>query len=606
MKLGTKIIFAAVGAVLLAVIITQVVHRSVLRRREIELTHQTMRLVITEAEQMRQHASELFARGAYDRPKLLAEFQQGGELQASTLYSTIPIVATWTAIQRAAEKEGFDFRIPKHQPRNPRNTPTPAEAEILKYLADGSHEEYFQVDTKNKELVYARPIVLTADCLACHGDPKSSPTGDGKDLVGGPMEGWKTGETHGAFVLKAKFNAVDAVVWAGMFKAIFWVLPGVMLIAGGFFLLNRRMILGPLSQAIDEIQSTSDQTTVAAREIASASQSLAEGAGAQAASLEESSASLEEMATMTQRNAEHAAQSKDLSQLSRQAADAGLERLEEMRHTLDGIKMAVAEMTTVVREMHGSSQEVSKILKTIDEIAFQTNLLALNAAVEAARAGEAGMGFAVVADEVRNLAQRSAAAAKDTADKIQVSLQRSDQGVAFSEKVVQSLGDVEATAHKVESGFQDIVTRINSLDTMLGQIALASKEQSQGIAHIQTAVSQLDHVSQSNAAISEETSSAAHELVSQAEMVRQVSFSLRQMVQGEHAAATEVLPPAPPAVAEPLILPPQPMVNLARGKPATNGNGQGNGRGPASRGKLAVIGAAAGQGLPLENDFKDF
>jgi methyl-accepting chemotaxis protein len=225
MKLGTKIILAALGAVLVTVIIALTVQRSVLRAREIELTRQTMRLVITEAEEMRRHASALYERGAYDRPKLLAEYKERGDLTNTTLYQTIPIVATWTAIQRAAEKESFNFRVPKHQPRNPRNAPTPAEEDILRHLADGKHPEYFKLDTEKKEIVYARPIVLTPDCLTCHGDPKNSPTGDGKDLVGGPMENWQAGEVHGAFVLKTPFTAVDAVVRAGMFQALLWILP---------------------------------------------------------------------------------------------------------------------------------------------------------------------------------------------------------------------------------------------------------------------------------------------------------------------------------------------------------------------------------------------
>src|SRR5208337_2106308 len=140
------------------------------------------------------------------------------------------------------------------------------------------------------------------------------------------------------------------------------------------------------------------------------------------------------------------------------------------------------EMTDAMKEVKAASDDIAKIIKTIDEIAFQTNILALNAAVEAARAGEAGMGFAVVADEVRNLAQRSAQAAKETANKIENSIQKSQRGAQISEKVTASL--------------QQIVVKARQVDELVAGIATASNEQTQGIAQINTAVSQMDKVAQ--------------------------------------------------------------------------------------------------------------
>ena len=235
-----------------------------------------------------------------------------------------------------------------------------------------------------------------------------------------------------------------------------------------------------LSGTVESLDGTANQ-------VAAASRSLAEGAGQQAASLEETGASLEEMASMTRRNADHAESAKSLSTQTRAAADNGSVDMQEMRHAMAEVKSA--------------SDDIAKIIKTINEIAFQTNILALNAAVEAARAGEAGLGFAVVADEVRSLAQRSAQAANETAGKIENSVQKTQRSAHISEKVSASL--------------EQIVVKARQVDELVAAIALASQEQARGISQVNSAVSQMDKVTQSNAASADQTASAANELSAQ-------------------------------------------------------------------------------------------
>ncbi len=247
--------------------------------------------------------------------------------------------------------------------------------------------------------------------------------------------------------------------------------------------------------------------------VATSSQSLAEGSSSQAASLEETSASLEELNSMTKRNAESAQQAKHAAGEARTSADTGSEHMKSMNTAMDAIK--------------ASSDDIAKIIKTIDEIAFQTNILALNAAVEAARAGEAGMGFAVVAEEVRALAQRSAQAAKETAAKIEDSVAKSQQGAQISAEVAKS--------------FVTIQQQIRNLDQLVGEIATASHEQHQGIGQVTGAVAQMDKITQSNASSSEETASASHELNSQATVLSEAVASLQALVGGgaHHDVQTE-------------------------------------------------------------------
>jgi methyl-accepting chemotaxis protein len=186
--------------------------------------------------------------------------------------------------------------------------------------------------------------------------------------------------------------------------------------------------------------------------------------------------------------------------------------MSEMKRAMDAIKV--------------SSNDISKIIKTIDEIAFQTNILALNAAVEAARAGEAGAGFAVVADEVRSLAQRSAQSSRETSSKIEEAIQKTAHGVQICEKVAESLGEIVDKAGKV--------------DVLVAEIAAASLEQNQGIGQVNSAVSQMDQVTQTNAASAEETAAAAEELNAQSIMMRENVGSLLMMVgRGKTNAAAE-------------------------------------------------------------------
>ncbi|MBK8167799.1 MAG: MCP four helix bundle domain-containing protein [bacterium] len=262
-----------------------------------------------------------------------------------------------------------------------------------------------------------------------------------------------------------------------------------------------RGITTVLRRVSRELGDGSRQVVAAATQVASAAQSLAQGASEQAASIEETSASIEEMSSVTTHNADNADRVNGLARQAREAAERGADDMRHMSEAMTAIK--------------SGSDDIARIIKTIDEIAFQTNILALNAAVEAARAGEAGRGFAVVAEEVRGLAQRSAQAARESAGRVGEAVDRTHQGVAINSKVAEALTEIVAHAREV--------------DELAAAVAGSSRQQSIGISQVNLAVGQMDKVTQSNAAGAEQSASAAEELNAQAEAMRVAVMDLEQL-----------------------------------------------------------------------------
>ena len=250
------------------------------------------------------------------------------------------------------------------------------------------------------------------------------------------------------------------------------------------FILVARKLTSPLQKAVDAIDEGSMRIQEASSQISSSSHTLSSGASEQAASIEETSSSLEEMSSMTRQNAANAGQANQIMQETNTRVGQANTAMEKLTRSMEAISLA--------------SEETSKIIKTIDEIAFQTNLLALNAAVEAARAGEAGAGFAVVADEVRNLALRAAEASRNTASLIEGTVTRVGDGVDLVTRTSEAFAAVSANSEKIGG--------------LIGEIAGASSEQAQGVGQINAAVSEMSAVTQQNAAIAEESASASEEI----------------------------------------------------------------------------------------------
>jgi len=265
-----------------------------------------------------------------------------------------------------------------------------------------------------------------------------------------------------------------------------------------------RGITRDLTQAANELGDGAQQVASAASQVSSSSQSLAQGSSEQAASLEETSASSEEINSMARKNTENSRAAAELVTRSEQ-------RFAQTNQSLD-------QMVVAMGDINAQSGKISKIIKVIDEVAFQTNILALNAAVEAARAGEAGMGFAVVANEVRNLAQRCAQAARDTAELIEESIAKSNDG--------------KVKVDQVAAAVRAITDEFGKVKILVDEVNHGSEEQTRGIEQVAGAVTQMEKVTQTTAASAQESAAAAEELNAQSEAVKQIVERLTAMVGG--------------------------------------------------------------------------
>lgn len=273
-----------------------------------------------------------------------------------------------------------------------------------------------------------------------------------------------------------------------------------LIIAGALFL--ARMISNPLLKAVNTISEANAEVINASDQIAASSTSLAEGSSEQASSVEEVSATLEQSTALINQNSDNAREASLLAQDANDAASVGNEKVQAL--------------TVSMTNISESSEKISKIIKTIDEIAFQTNLLALNAAVEAARAGEHGLGFAVVAEEVKNLAGRSALAAKETAEIIESSIEQVKAGNIITEQT--------------NDAFSGILGHIKKTSDLISEISVSAKEQSEGMSQISSAMAQVDQVTQHNASTSEEAAAAAEELNAQANAMLDTVAEVGRMV----------------------------------------------------------------------------
>jgi methyl-accepting chemotaxis protein len=340
------------------------------------------------------------------------------------------------------------------------------------------------------------PLVAVESCLDCHDT--------------------EVGAVLGAASVTVDTSHSDATVAAQTRNVVIACLFAVLATAALLGLIITRGVIQPVRQAAGTLISGARRTLEAASESRGAGDQIARNTSDQASSLQQTAASLQQVTAQTREFHQSAVDATETASRTATSAARGSE--------------AVARMTSAMQGIEQTAQETAKIVQTIDEIAFQTNLLALNAAVEAARAGDAGKGFAVVAEEVRNLAQRSAEAARGTADLLEGSQTQARDGVL----VVQDVAAVLA----------EIATQASQSSELIGGVCSGSDRQRQHVDEIASAMASLERVTQSTAASAQQSAASSADMTAMAEELRRVAGVLGDLV-GEAVASGEerVAPP---------------------------------------------------------------
>jgi len=581
-SLKTKVLASTVAGIAVVAVIIVSLYMNDMREMAQEAVLEKSRAVVLTAEATRNAMADRLQSGVITDLRVLAE-----TADRDTLLKAVPIITAIEVASKNAAANHYEFRVPKISPRNPANEPQGVELEVLRELESGTKDEI--VIYEKGQIRYFRPIVLSADCLVCHGDPAGK-----TDPVGGTMEGWKAGEVHGAFEIISSLKAAEENS-ARTRLNIIGFMAAVMLVLGVGLYFIIRAVLRPLGHYVQTFQqaSTGDLTVRAdagrqdevgriagffngfigtlegmVREVKGVTQTAHEVSDELAASSEETAASLHEITVNTEgmkdkivrldsevsASAKSAADVSDfinrlteLIQTQASAINQSSASIEEMSASIGNIAKASEEKLRIANELETSALDgqtemeeteqlikrvadsasvIMEMIQIIQDIASKTNLLAMNAAIEAAHAGDFGKGFAVVADEIRNLAESSAESART---------------------ITESLGEVgefikvsEASTARTGEVFSRIVGQIKEVSMSMSEMKSATAELSIGADQVLEALSSLVETTEEVKTSSSEMSERVSSISVAMQRVSEISADTKGGMEEQSLAMTEI------------------------------------------------------------------
>lgn len=530
-SLKWKLLFIAITGPLLVSFIMSVIQIKQIQEDNLTTLREKSKAIVIMAESAREEMSKKIGLG------IIKDFKN---IDRSNLLEAVPVITAINMANQNAKKSNYSLRVPKFFPRNPKNTPTAFEAEILKEIKNKDLYEKF-VQTED-DLHYFKPIKLTRDCLYCHGDPKGK-----KDPIGGIKEGWKAGEIHGAFEIISSLDEMKAAVKAAIIKSCTLTFFIILVVAGMVWLFMKKSILNPvkgiqtlihkigkgdltggienksedelgiiadelintqksLTQNILGLSKTSELMEESAKHLGQLSSDMSQSSKdttlqseSVAAASEELSSNMDSVAAAVEETATNVSMVADSAEEINQRISETAENTEKAKSISEEAVNQANEASLQVNRLGEAALEIGKTIELITEISEQTNLLALNATIESARAGEAGKGFAVVAEEIKKLAQQTYEA---------------------SEEVKKKIADINtstgATADQIKK-ISDVIVEVN--DIVIG-ISSSMEEQRISISEISDNVAQ---ASQGTQEVSENTAQASEASTEIAQSISKVN-----------------------------------------------------------------------------------
>jgi len=591
LSLGVRIIGLTLTIITLIVVVNNLVFIDKYRQSANDSMVDKAAAFTAVADEAKNHTGDLQADKVFSTEQLLSELaeqRQAAEDKGETfdytqarIFKTIPVVAGWYAAQEAAAREDIDFQISSFDARNPENEPDatqgdpdfeargPFTANLLTDLEaqveSGGEETISRIDESTNTLHYMRAIKLTQDCMLCHGDPATSPTGDGKDVLGFTMEDWSVGDMHGAYHVMMPLSAVDADVQEATASVLLFVVPMVIGAVILFIFALRYMFGKPVNNLIDrikdiaqgegdltqrvdvssndeigqlgtwfngfvtkihdviaEVAGATSEVAAASTEIAASAEEIAAGASEQSQQITQVSSAVEEMSASVVEVARKSADAANSANESGRIATDGGAVVNDTITGMRSINDAVSSSAASVQELGKRGEQIGEVITVINDIADQTNLLALNAAIEAARAGEHGRGFAVVADEVRKLADRTTKATEEIAGSIQAIQDETGLAVQKMNAGTEEVTTGVAKAEQAGDALKQIVASAQDVSSMVQSIAAAAEQQSAASEEVSRNIEQIAAVTRQTSDGTNQAAQAATQLSERAETLQRL------------------------------------------------------------------------------------
>jgi methyl-accepting chemotaxis protein len=564
LRLTWKVLLIIVcGPVLLAVIMAWL-HIGDIKESAVSGRLKESRSVVMMAESVREDMAQKHKMGVL-RP--LDELRE----DPARLLQAVPIVTAMNTAAAKAAEAGYELRVPKESPRNPKNAPNPLEKEVLAEFSRTGLAE--KVVIEKDRLLYFKPIRLSEDCLYCHGDPKGE-----KDPTGGVKEGWKAGEVHGAFVIVSSLKEANEAVTAAALNVSAWTLGILAFLAAMGWFLVRASVLTPLRDAgvfLERIASgdMTGELKVDRKDelgemqghlnhMAASLRIIVRDISERAKTLLGSSAELERMSDGLLTSAgELSAKSNTVATASEEMnanMNSVAAAMEEAATNVGTVATAAEEMSATIHEIAGNTdktrevtrravdkansasqrvdqlgvaaREIGKVTETITAISSQTNLLALNATIEAARAGEAGRGFAVVANEIKELANQTAAATEEIRERIAGIQDSTAATIDEIGQVMEVIGEVSSFVSTIAAAVEQQSAATRDIAENVGQASLGIQEVNENVSQSSVVTGEIakDIVAVSTA--SGHISASSTELKRSSENLSQLAGALEELV----------------------------------------------------------------------------